>query len=359
MNKLRFAELYAPRWNAKARGSFARRLSFLLRSGMPLPAALSSLAESTDGNVRRALYGVREDVEQGRTFAESAAEHPRLFPPFFTQVIAVGESSGTLSDNLAHMAAELEKSAQLRSRLIGSLAYPAAITLAAFLLTASLVLFVFPKIVPVFSGLDVPLPVSTRILLAISDYLRVHGISTLIAAIAAALLLSAVHKRSLAFRKRCELVLFAFPFAGPMLLAYHVSGSSRTLALLIESGMPIGSALRAAARASGSIAHGECFLSLADATEEGRPLAAHLRQHLRLFPRLVADMAAAGEESGALPEAFRSLSAYYENEFDESAKRLSALVEPLLMALMGGAVGFVAIAMISPIYEITQHLHAN
>lgn len=358
MNKL-LAKLSAPRWNAKALSSFARRLSFLLRSGMPLPAALDSLAESADGKVRRALDGVREGVEHGRAFSESAAEYPRLFPPFFTQVIAVGESSGTLSDNLAHMAAELEKSAQLRARLVGSLAYPAVITLAAVLLTASLVLFVFPKIIPVFSGLDVSLPVSTRILLGISDYLRIHGISTLIGAIAAALLLSALHRRSPAFRKRCELVLFAFPFAGRMLLAYYVSGSSRTLALLIESGMPIGPALRAAARASGSSTHAECFLSLADKAEEGRPLAEYLRRHPRLFPRLVADMTAAGEAGGALPDAFRSLSAYYESEFEEGAKRLSALVEPLLMALMGGAVGFVAVAMISPIYSITQHLHAG
>jgi type IV pilus assembly protein PilC len=351
--------LAAPHWSAKERASFARRLSFLLRSGMPLPTALASLTGGADARVRGALEEVRKEIERGKPFSASAATYPKLFPPFFAQVIEVGEASGTLSENLAYLATELEKKAELRARLIGSLTYPAVITLAAFALTGSLILFVFPKIVPVFSGLHAELPVPTRILLAVSGYLEVHGISTLLAlaVLAAGLILH--HRRSRAFRKRCERVLFALPFAGPMLLSYHVSASSRTLALLIESGMPIGEALRAASATSGSNGHGECLAGLAEAAQEGNPLASYLRRHPRIFPRLVADMTAAGEASGALSEAFRSLSAYYEREFDESAKRLSTLVEPLLMAVMGGIVGFVAVAMIAPVYEITQHLHAS
>lgn len=359
-NPFSFEALSKPRLGPKERASLARRLSFLLASGMPLPAALGGVAGSAArAPVSRALGHVRAEVEEGRAFSESAAAYPGLFSLFAVQVIAVGEASGTLPANLSYLAGELEKGAQLRSRLIGSLMYPAVITLAAVSLTVSLIAFVFPKILPVFSGLHAQLPASTRFLIAVSDYFRHSGLLTLLVLAILIAALGAAYERSRALRKECERVCFSLPFIGSMLRTYHVGGSTRTLALLIEGGMPIGDALRAAAEASGSIMHAECLAELAIIAEEGAPLASYLRSRTNLFPQLVADMTAAGEASGALSGAFRSLSVYYENEFDESARRLSSLVEPLLMALMGGAVGFVAIAMISPLYEITQHLHGS
>ncbi len=336
-----------------------RRLSFLIHSGMPIVSSIELLAaQTTSTSVSSVLKQIQMSVENGKSLSESFSEHPSLFGRFSTEVIAIGESSGTLSTNLAYLAGELKKKAELRAKLLGALIYPLIITLATIALTVSLILFIFPKILPVFSGLGVSLPWSTRLVLTISEFLQAWGLVTLCVLVLLSIAGCVAYKRSDTVKTQVSRFVLRVPILGSMITSYFVANVTRTLALLLRSGMTLRTALPATALATGHVLYRREIERLGDTIEQGGDLAAHLKQQ-SLFPDMVGQMVSVGESSGTLAETLGYISEFYEAELEETTKNLSTLVEPALMILMGLIVGFVAISMITPIYELTQHLHAK
>lgn len=354
------AYLSAPRMSLKERAFLMKRFSFLVRSGMSLPACLEALeGQVSKKGIKDAVATIRGDVEKGTSLSESVSAFPYLFDSFAVQVIRTGETTGALALNLDYLAGELEKRATLRTKLLGAFLYPALIGVFTLCLTATLVLFIFPKIIPIFSGLHVSLPLSTRILLAVNDYLRHWGILTFLVLLIIVMGLTIAFKRSPIVRRRCEAILIRMPLAGSIVRSYTLGNISRTLALLLSSGMTLREAIPGTARATANSLYRTELEALSEVIEEGGDISAFLKTRKALFPDLVAQMVAVGESSGSLVETLRYLSLYYENELDEQTKRLSTLVEPVLMIAMGGIVAFVAVSMVTPLYEITQHLHAK
>jgi type IV pilus assembly protein PilC len=358
MNKVQ-AYLRAPRQNLRDEAFMLQRLAFLMRAGMPIAASLKLISLQSDASIREALTAIQTDVEGGKLLAESLSAFPHLTHTTTREVIRIGELSGKLAENLSQLASDLRRKASLNGKLAGALIYPAFISIAALSLTIGLVLFIFPKIIPLFSALGADLPFTTRAVLAVYDYLSKWGVLTAILMISASVAWARLIRRHVFLRRKMEKTLLSMPIFGPFIRAYHLSNLTRTLALLLESGMTLRNALPAAARVTPHLLYREEFERLAGAVEHGSGIAAHLRNHPSLFPDLVAQMIHVGESSGTLAETLASLSAFYEEEVDERMKSISSLVEPALMICMGLLVGWIAVSMVAPMYAITQHLHAR
>ncbi|HVU79837.1 MAG TPA: type II secretion system F family protein [Candidatus Paceibacterota bacterium] len=344
------------RFSLKEQVHFAKRLSFLMEAGVPLADGLAML--EAQANKRGSVLGsVARDVTSGQALWRSMARFPRAFSDLAVSIVRVGEESGGLSESLAYLADELKKRQMLRGRLIGAFVYPAAVAAATLGIVLFLVLYLFPKLIPVFNSLHAELPFTTRAIIGLSFFLEQWGLWALLAiavlAAGAALLLRQSERLRL-LRDACALRI---PIAGPLLVDYHAAGIARTLGLLLKSGLTLSEAIRLTARTVRNLAYRRGLASLAYAVERGEPVSVRLGAQAALFPAMFSQMLEVAERSGSLPDTLLYLSDLYEREVEEYAKNLSTLLEPALMVTMGLVVGFIAVSIITPIYGITQNLH--
>lgn len=351
--------LLAPRMGAKQEALFAKRLALLLRGGLDLPSSVRSLIHpKSSTRMRAALERVASRVEAGQRASSAVAELPRLFSPLSRQMLAIGEESGTLPESLAFLADELRKRDRLRGKLLGAFLYPALLAFLTLAVSGSLIAFVFPKIIPLFSGLGTELPLPTRILLSLHWFVASFWPHI----VAAALVLIGVTVWALRYERAKRFIaraLLRAPIIGNLIQAYQLSLLSRSVAILLGSGVPLPDALMGAAGACGNLLYRDALLTAKEGVERGEGMRDALSTHAQLFPSVATDILSAGEMGGGLSEGALHLADYYEHEFDEATHRLSVLIEPVLMVAMGLIVGFVAIAMILPIYAITDGLNAR
>jgi len=354
----RLRDLRPMRLSTNDRVLFAKRLAFLISGEVPLLESLRMMREQTKSSkLVRVLDIIIADVSNGRQVSESLKKFPGMFDKFAINIIKVGETSGILSQNLTYLADELKKKNILRGKVIGSLLYPTLVTVTTLGITIFLTVYLFPKIMPVFSSLNIKLPMSTKIVIAVSIFLRKWGIHLLAGIAAAAVILAAAHRRVRIFRLGFEHVMLRLPIVGTMVEYYNLANFSRTLGLLLKSGVTLNQSLMIAAETSSNLVYKNQFLGMGEAINRGETLATYLRGHRHLFADILPQMVAVGERSGNLASALLYLSDYYEREVDEFSKSLASLIEPFLMIGMGVLVGFIAISIITPIYGITQNLH--
>jgi type II secretory pathway component PulF len=219
-----------------------------------------------------------------------------------------------------------------------------------------LTVFIFPKIMPIFSSLKVELPITTIILLNVSNFLRQHGIWVILGIIALIVLIIVLRRTSPKFRLFMEAVTLRIPLAGPMIKAYNVANFSRTLGLLLKSGATVTEAIDITGETMESKMYSNQAVTISEKVRRGELISDHLRGQRRLFPAMIGHMVAIGEKTGKLSETLIYLAGLYEEELDDRAKSLSSSIEPILMVVMGVMVGFVAVSVITPIYGITQSL---
>ncbi len=344
-------------FSAPDRILFAKRLAVLLKAGVPILESLKMLKEQTVGKRRLVVIeGLIADVSGGQALSAGLLKYKKSFGDFAIHIIQVGESTGQLHESLHYLAQELQKRGQLQKKIIAALVYPVFVVVATVAITLMLTLYVFPKILPVFQSFHFPLPLPTRILMAFTDIVLKHigyfflGFTVLIAGFF--YLLNVPW-----FRFLCDRIMLRLPLLGPMFRSYFIATMCRNFGLLLQSGVPI---VDAATITSRTISHSGYKLELrrlAKHIARGEKIAPFMEMNNFLFPPSVRQMVSVGELTGNLSGSFLYLAENYESEVDESAKNLSGLIEPLLMVGMGLAVGFVAIAIITPIYQITQNLH--
>lgn len=337
---------------------FFHRLAMLLSAGMPLLDALSLLRDQARQRGWRDLLEVLAgDVENGRPLASSLGKFKAAFGDLAVSVVAVGERSGTLGENLGRLAAEARKAQALRRKAASAMVYPAFVTVATLGVSLTLTAYVFPKILPMFQGLDFPLPWSTRALMRASDFV-LRRWPWLIAAV----VISAVGiRRALRvpkIRAACDRAVLRVPVLGRLVRAHATSGICRVLAMLLRSGTPIDAAHRAAADAVGHASYKTVLEAAARGLAAGETLSVQLARTPGLYPPDVAQLVAVAERTGGLDEAFDRLARIHEEDLDDLTKDLSTLFEPLLLAAMGLVVGFVSLSIVTPIYALTQHLGA-
>ena len=348
----------APRLTLKEQMFFAKRLSFLVSASVPILESLTMLSEqSRSRRSARVMQSVITDVTNGYSLSRALARFEDIFGDFGVNIVRIGESSGTLSQNLEYLADELKKSDELRRKVLGAMVYPAVITVATLAITGFLTLYLFPKIMPIFTSLHMELPLSTKIVIAVSSFLQVWGLWLLLALIAASIAFTVALKKSARLRYMVDAQLLQFPVIGDVIRAFNLSTATRTLGLLLRSGVTLAAALPLTADTTKNLVYKERYRGLAEAVLRGERMSGQLAKDPELFPAVATQMIAVGERTGSLSSTLVYLSELYEAEVDDFTKNLSSLIEPALMVMMGVLVGFIAISIITPIYGITQNLH--
>lgn len=339
---------------------FAQRLAFLIEGDMPLTTALAACGQQMKSReARRVTEALRAEVSAGQSLSGAMRRQSGAFGTMAVTLVSVGESCGILGKNLQHLADELKKRERLRKKVLGALAYPVVVLAATCGVVTYLLAALLPKLLPVFAEMHAQLPMSTRLVIAASRTLRKHGLMMFAVTAGLATTLVWAVRRSARMRERAELALLRVPVAGTLLRHVRIVRMCRALGLLLCGGLTLRDACMLAADAGPRAGTYDAHLrAMADAVNQGKPLSWHLSRHPALFPELVAQMVASGEESGKLPQAFLYLADHYDREIDDLTGALSTLLEPALMLCTGAAVGFIAMAVITPMYSLTQSLHA-
>jgi type II secretory pathway component PulF len=335
---------------------FSKRLAMILRSGTPVREALVML--DVKDNSRSAGYifsHIISDVSRGMTLSASMTAFESVFGIFSINMIKVGESSGTLHQNLSYLSEELKKKDALRKKVIGALMYPAVIVVATAGISTILTVYIFPKIIPIFQSFKQKLPLSTRVLIGLSSFLIKDGLLLLVFLIITAIGFFFLMRSVRAKRLTDQSILY-LPLFGTLSRSYNLANSTRTASLLLKGDVRIVQALSIVGESTRNSAYREALERIADAVMRGGKLSASMRGYPRLFPSLCTQMIAAGEETGDLAGSLMYVSDMYEEEIADITKNLTTLLEPILMVVMGVIVGFIAISIITPIYGITQDL---
>jgi len=345
------------RLSTKDQTMFAKRLSFLIHAGVPIIEGLRLLRGFRSKQKAKIFDRIIADVENGQFLSASLEKFRHIFGDFAINIIRVGESVGLLDQNLNYLADELKKKQELRRKIISSLIYPCFIVVATFGIVILLLTFVFPKVLPVFSSLKIKLPWPTQIVIAVSAFVMHYGLYTLVALVAAAILIWLLAKKTETTKLAISHLILRLPLIGQLVQNYQLANFFRTFGLLLKSGITVSSALTIVADSIPNLVYKYALQNLSGSVSRGRKISTELEENQRLFPEIAVQMVATGEHSGNLSETLLYLAQMYENEVDEMTKNLSGAIEPALMVFMGVLVGFIAISIIMPIYMITQNLH--
>ncbi len=335
---------------------FAKRMSFLMHAGVPILDSLQLLKKQMRTKAARAIFErVIADVANGHFLSTALGNFRETFGDFAVNIIKVGEQGGVLSENLQYLAEELKKKQALRKKVMGALFYPVFIVLATLIMVGVLTVVVFPKVMPVFASINVPLPLTTKMLLVVSRFLIHYGLFLLLGLIALSFAFTLLMQNA-RFKKPVQRMLLRIPIAGAISKNYYLANFCRTMGLLLKGETRVDEALLTTATTTENLIYREQFGEIAKAVVKGERISAYLAAHPAYFPEMLGNMVAIGETAGNLSETFLYLAEMYEQEVDDLTKNLSSLIEPVLMVFMGLLVGFVAVSMITPIYSVTQKL---
>lgn len=334
---------------------FARNVSLMSKSGIPIVNSLNMIQQQSNSRgLRTVLTTLIVDVENGQFLSTSLKRFEKIFGALFVNVIRVGEASGTLSENLGFLADELKKKQLLRSKIMSAMLYPIIIVVTTFALSGVLTFVVFPKILPIFDSFNVTLPLSTRIVIA-SNRLVLHYWPFLILGFIVLVLGGWFLFRIPSVKYAVHRMMLRIPVLGPMAKSIQMAIFARTLSLLLHSGVKIVEALTITSEIMPNLVYQRALIAASEQVKAGSPLGKYLAAYPKLFPMMFSQMLDVSETAGTLDSTLAYLSDYYEAEVDETTRNLVALLEPLLMLVMGGLVGFLAISIILPIYSISQN----
>lgn len=332
--------------------TFIHLLTVMVKAGLSLSKSLDALSRQTsNANFAKIISSVNMDVAKGDSFADSLAKHPDVFNDLFVNMVRVGEMSGTLDSILELSAEQMRKDYDLKSRVKGAMMYPAVILLVMLGVGVVVMVYIIPKLTTIFVSMNVDLPASTKLLIGISDLLTKHGL-----AMAGVLLVVAylfrMFARTLVGIKILDKIILKLPIFGDMSKKINVARFARTTSSLIKGGVSISTALKTVSKTLSNHYYQVSIQNAADKIEKGVTLKDVLEETEDLYSPLVLQMIEVGEETGSLDSILMDLAEFYEGEITETTKNLSTIIEPVLMVVMGLAVGFFAISMIQPMYSI-------
>lgn len=329
---------------------FTREMADLIDAGLPIDRALSVLIEQTDSPAMASmLRAVQGDVRAGQAFSDALRKFPREFPPLYANMIHAGEVAGQLPDVMARLADFQEKEQVRRSQVVAALTYPAVLISVAILAVTFLLTFVIPRLEAVFKDLGAALPAPTRMLLSISAFVTTRWWVIAIAAV----VLSTLFRGwlgTVSGRRTFDGMRLATPLFGPLTRKMVMARFARTLGTLLAGGVPILNSLDISATAVGNTVAAASVAEIRDRVRQGETLSSGMRED-SVFVPLVVHMAAVGEETGRLPAMLTRTAETLDFEVDNAMRRLTSLVEPLVVLLMGGFVGFVVLSILLPIFQ--------
>ena len=329
---------------------FSRQLATMLTAGIPLVQAFEIVGNGHEiPAVQKLLMAIKADVEGGTSLAGALAKHPLYFDDLYVNLVSAGEQAGALESLLEKIATYKEKTEAIKKKIKKALTYPIAVVVVAIVVTAILLIFVIPQFESVFAGFGADLPTFTRMVVDLSKFIRSEGwiIAAGLGAFGYGILY--IKKRSRAFRHWIDRMSLKIPAIGPILTKSAIARYARTLATTFAAGVPLVEALESVAGATGNIVYEEAVLRMRDEVATGTRLQQAM-ENTELFPNMVIQMVAVGEESGSLDEMASKVADFYEEDVDNAVDNLSSLLEPMIMAVLGVLIGGLVIAMYLPIF---------
>jgi type IV pilus assembly protein PilC len=338
--------------------NFSRQLGAFLRAGIPILEALNTLEESCQNKVlRKALVQISDSLRAGSSFADAVAEHQQIFPSYYVGILRSAELTGSLDVVLDQLGKYIERDLETQRSIRSALTYPAVITVMATFTVLILVAYVLPKFEDFFKSFDAKLPLATRLLLGIGDFVSTYWTSIL-ASFGVALLLSFLYFRGEAGKRRRDKLALRLPVVGSVVQYGVVERFCRILAAMMRAGVPVPDAIDAASDATNNRVYQKALARAKTEMMRGEGLARPIGD-TKLFPGAAEQMIKVGEESGTLDEQLEITADFYEVELQYKIKRLTSLFEPAIIVVMGLIVGFVAIALVSAMYGIFDQVNVQ
>ena len=337
---------------------FTGQLAAMLAGGLHLARILSALAsETTNKRFRRVLDDVRETITAGSSFADALGLHPHIFDRLYVAVVRAGELSGSLPVVLDALTIYLEKSSQLRRKVLGAVTYPAVILAVAAGMVFTMIVFLVPVFEGVYARANTALPAPTRLLIAVSGVIRGYTLMVIAGAAAAAALVYG-SARSAGGRRLIDGAKLRVPLFGPLVRKAVLARTCRTLSVLLSSGIPLIEAMGTVARVSGNRVIEDALIEATAHVQDGATVADTLKRTGE-FPSMVVQFVATGEESGTLPAMLARAASYYEQQVDNTVATLSTLIEPIMIVVMGALAGGVIFALYLPIFSLGQAIKGS
>lgn len=334
--------------------NFTRHLSIVIKSGLPVVEGLRIIRKQPNSKLLgKIIDRLIADVNNGRFLADSLKNYQHVFGDFFISIVQVGEASGTLSENLRYLSDELKKEQDLRARVRSAMIYPVILLVMTLAVSGFLTFFIFPKLITAFAALNVKLPLATRVLITTLAFLRSYY---LILAGAAVGLFFAMRfaMRADSVRYFLHRLMLYTPVLSGLVMDVNMASITRVLWILLKGGMRIVESLSITGDTLENLVYKRAFKKYTEGVRRGEQLGVLLAKDGNIFPPILTSMIEIGENTGNLEENLLYLSTYYADEVDTSLKDFVAVLEPLILVFMGLMVGFVAIAIVTPIYSISQ-----
>src|SRR6202789_851386 len=333
---------------------FARQLATMMSAGIPMVQAFEIIGNGHEKpSVQKLVLDIKANIEGGSTLHESLAKHPLYFDDLFVNLVEAGEHAGALETLLDKIAGYKEKTEALKKKIKKALFYPIAVLGAAIIVSTILVIFVIPQFESLFKGFGADLPAFTQMVVDLSRFMTHRGWMVLIVVAAIVYAFLYFHKRSRNMRRFLGRMMLKFPIIGPILVKSAIARFARTLSTMFAAGVPLVEAMQSVAGATGNIVYEEGTMRMKDEVATGQRLQRAM-ENSGVFPNMVVQMIAVGEESGSLDTMSAKVAEFYESEVDNVDDSMASLMEPMIMAILGVLVGGMVIAMYLPIFKLGQ-----
>lgn len=336
--------------------NFGRNLGSMLEAGLALSRALSVMERQAKNRAfKKVVHGLSEAIKRGMSFSGALGEYPKVFPPLFVSMVAAGEESGNMAEALHVVSSQMDKTLKLKKKIRGAMVYPGVIIGAMLVIAVFLFMFVVPTLTKTFVELGLDLPATTQFIISTSDLVQNHFIlmaGTFVGAIA----LFIFGIRTKMGNRIFAWTLIHMPMIKSLVKETNAARTTRTLASLLASGVPYIRSIQITGDVVQNVYYKDVIRLAEKNIQLGLPVAKIFEENDTLYPIFVSEMIAVGEETGELSKMLTKVAEYYEEEVEQKTKNLSTIIEPLLMIFVGGAVGFFALSMISPMYSLVDNI---
>lgn len=335
---------------------FARNLGAMLSAGLSLSRALEVMNRQTKNfKLKQVLTSIKDDIAKGNDLNTAMAKHEDVFPKLMVSMVKAGEESGQLSETLRVVADQMEKVYELQRKIKGAMIYPAIIISALLIIGVLMMIFIVPTLTATFEDLAVELPTSTKVVIAISDFLQNNTIGALILGVVTLATFMWGVKTPIG-RKIVNTVVLYIPMIRGIVKESQAARTGRTLSSLLSAGVQVLQAFEITEEVVQNHHFKRVLAQAREQVQTGSQISEVFRANEHLYPPLVGELVAVGEETGKLPDMFGEIAKFYEAEVDQKTENISTFVEPFLMLVVGAGVGFFAVSMLSPIYSITSSI---
>lgn len=333
---------------------FVHNLSIMVKAGLSIVDGLRILSEQVENKRLKGIIGeIKLQVEKGRQLSEVLSDYPNVFPSIYVSMIAAGETAGRMQQSLEQVYSQMKKSHELSSRIQGAMIYPGVVMTAMIGIGAEMVFFILPKILIMFNDFNAELPLPTKILIAIVNFTQSYGLFLIIGLVLLTSLLIWLERKP-PIKRQVHLIVLMIPIFGAVIKKINTARFTMTLSSLLQSAIPIIDAVKITAQVQGNVRYRENILAVAEVLKKGEPLSEALASYPAYFTPMVVQMIMVGEQSGQMEHMLAELADYYSDEVDATMKNFSTIIEPVMIVIMGLAVAGMAVAVIMPMYSLSQ-----